>query len=133
MSIGKIVSGLLGILILLFIWYVWYIFNRGELSEKGAWVAVQSAELQYRKVPGIEMPIVLPDYRGTKYTLLGLANDNPDNPITWIILNEAAPVSGIYALPEKGSLYVTCKYITKLQSEVKIEPSVLSFLQSKCT
>lgn len=113
--------------------YFTLISPRGELAEAPEWALLQGIELTHRTDADTNSPTLLFNARGSGYVVLGLPSDNARFPKAWLILNDTAPLSGIYILLPHDGIRVSCSYVSELPSKVSIKPEVLAFLKKQCS
>ena len=113
-------------------YYLFKIVSNGELGQKEVWSVLQGIEKQQRTNSDAKTPIFLENALDSGYNLLGIPTDNHQFPRAWLVLNKSDDINKIYILPENQSLIIECAYIYTVQTETKIEASVLSFLMRIC-
>lgn len=111
--------------------YIKLVVLRGELGEKRGAAYLQGIEFNSR-TSNLQLPAVIYNAEGSGYNVLGVPTNNKTRPHVWIILNEAAPMHGIYIMPGGVQYYVHCSYVSDLSSKTKIVPQVLDALKRAC-
>ena len=114
-------------------YYFFIVMPNGELGQKERWAILQSTELQHRGDPDVKTPLFLERVFGSEYNVLGIPTNDNRFPRAWIIVNKKFGEGKVNVLQEKNqALFITCSYVSALDSQTRIEPTVLAFLSSIC-
>jgi hypothetical protein len=98
-----------------------------------AWTVLQTVEAEHRTDTDHVSVMLLPNADHSRYTLLGIPTGSLRLPRAWIILNQWAPGAPLKMIPGNARIRVQCGSVEQVLKTHDVEPSVKTFLRSRCT
>jgi len=104
-----------------------------QIGTAQAWTVLQAVEAEHRSDADHDSVMLLPNADHSRYTLLGIPTGSARLPRAWIILDQWDAAAPMKMVPGNAHIRVQCAYVEQILKANDVEPSVKTFLRSRCT